>query len=737
MALDELREAAVRFAVNVAGNDLTKPTGFADENLIRSLGPRAAVGSYFANTVNNTTESVIAATRVFADKDSRPEQKAAAALKCFSSFTMLINATGPIGLAVGSTISAVLGIITFILDATSDHREDEMAKLEGLLRKLNAETAANEVQAAQLMIQRQLAGVRKFANNSKTWEETQLTANLTSDVSRFKLAVTGEWLRNPANQRTAEWEQVFVGYAETVTHDVALQTTILQKLSTDDSRGTLLGVLKKYGDQLEAQFDELMAAVNDCGDLWHVSLKECWGVSVTNPGRPPRPYDGWQGIDLGRVASIAISPRTDRIWTERIDAPEQNGPARLSTGAPGEMYDFDGAAYPHGVIDLCLVPWAGPDADLLLVTANGKDNTGPGKLLVNEWQEKQSRWFTKKELEREPAVSGFKGNFWEPLTRGHDFVMARAFRGLPEPADSVEGGDYQDRVYLVNRDSAPGALPQYSLWHARIQQLRRGFAGPIVEMKHIPLPPALSAEADRRFRLTVAKHKVYLYTPRAVWRADHESLLSGSGVWHEVSLPSGTDWNSCTAHWERGSRWWSYGVNDLHAWSDNDVVGVFGNGALFSGHFDAADRRKWKVFDLLLAPGLADVGMMPQGGRQLIVVAEVQKKLHFRVYGADREVLIDTDETKLKDQIEQIKGFRVQMGDPWPSDPGPELRASLITGVTQFLGAAWKWKEMPGGTGRFILKRKHASWDFCRALHQAGANLSAGRIDGLALPAEA
>ena len=738
--VETLSETVVKFRDSISiKNWGGQPNKDVNEQLIRGLGSRAGISTFLLNATTQTADRILTATRVFADADSTPQQKASSALKCMSALALVFSVTGPIGVAVSTAFAAVLGIITFILDATAGHRDKEMSELVTVLRGLNAELAAHEVETAHSMLKTQYAVVRSFADNSKTWNEILPSAQIMDGITQFKLAMTGQWLHNPQNQMLEKWEEVFNGYAEAVVLNISLQLLMLQKLSNEESRKASLAALGIYGNKVVTEFEELMEAVNDCGDLWHVDLGSCRCCQVTNPGRPARAYDGWHGVDFGLAASIAVSPRTDRIWVDHVDGPAMTSGARLATGEDGKMYVFEDPKFPHGVIDICLVPWAGTDMDLLVVTATGKDSSGPGYLLTNAWHEKHSRWFTKEELERTPPVSGFTSDFFKPRfltadSKPEDVAMARTCHAFPtirflgEPAST----GYEDCVYVVTRGAKTGDSRPHQLKCTKLKFLTS--SPPNATMVDRALPPALASVTDQRFRITTTKENLYVYTSRAIWRADHASVLSAAGgVWRHVNLPEdGTDWKSMAPEWENGSRWWSNGVNDLHGWSDDDLVGVLSNGALWSGHFDVSARTKWRNFDLLLSPGLQDKNQLPQGGRELIVIAEVGTQLHFRVFDAERKIIVDTNESQLTDHSAEIAAIRGILGHNWPVGSS-SIKPLLITAVTEFLGARWHWKRINGGVGRTIIKRKHSSWDYCKTLHQTGLNLAAG--NNAALPA--
>jgi hypothetical protein len=261
-----------------------------------------------------------------------------------------------------------------------------------------------------------------------------------------------------------------------------------------------------------------MDTVEDCGDYWHTSWGNQSGLYTRNPWQPRRAYDGWGDMNIGHAQSISISPRNGRIWIDDEDSPDHP----LRTGMPPRfgVFDLDSHAA-KGCIDVCLVPWADTDTDLLLLTVTQPINSRP-RLIINEWKERRSEFFTRDELNNNPAL-GFAQGWWEPqLPEG--ILMARVFRASD-----------QDYVYLVHR-------------------------------------------TDKNL---YALSYVKLYNRRAMWRVNHEDLLKTQGVWKPVQPPSGymTDPDANLANpdanpsglkpagfWSPNiAGWWSNGLNDLHA----------------------------------------------------------------------------------------------------------------------------------------------------------------------------
>ena len=108
--------------------------------------------------------------------------------------------------------------------------------------------------------------------------------------------------------------------------------------------------------------------------------------------------------------------------------------------------------------------------------------------------------------------------------------------------------------------------------------------------------------------------------------------------------------------------------------------------------FDLWKREKIQLpdldgFDLRLMSSLNDVRGIPTKGKDLIIVAEVNNVLHFRIFDGDGKVVVDTDEQRLTEQARQIKDLRKQLESLWPphkltgSDKG-----RVVTAVTSIVG---------------------------------------------------
>ena len=92
-------------------------------------------------------------------------------------------------------------------------------------------------------------------------------------------------------------------------------------------------------------------------------------------------------------------------------------------------------------------------------------------------------------------------------------------------------------------------------------------------------------------------------------------------------------------------------------------------------------------FDLGLMPSLSDVSAIPTEGKNLVIMATVDNKFYFRIFDGAGKMVVDTDETKLTAQTQQIGDLRNQLAGLWPPH---ELTRSekdrVITAVTSIVG---------------------------------------------------
>ena len=65
-----------------------------------------------------------------------------------------------------------------------------------------------------------------------------------------------------------------------------------------------------------------------------------------------------------------------------------------------------------------------------------------------------------------------------------------------------------------------------------------------------------------------------------------------------------------------------------------------------------------KGIELRLMSSLKGASGIPANGKNLIVVAAVEKVLHFCIFDAEGKVAVNTDETKLKAQAQAVEKLR-------------------------------------------------------------------------------
>ncbi len=91
--------------------------------------------------------------------------------------------------------------------------------------------------------------------------------------------------------------------------------------------------------------------------------------------------------------------------------------------------------------------------------------------------------------------------------------------------------------------------------------------------------------------------------------------------------------------------------------------------------------------DLRLMSSVKNAGDIPTEEKHLVIVADVDNVLHFRIFDGDGKVVVDTREKGLTEEEEQIEKLRKQLGSLWPPH---ELTASekerVITSVTSIVG---------------------------------------------------
>jgi hypothetical protein len=91
--------------------------------------------------------------------------------------------------------------------------------------------------------------------------------------------------------------------------------------------------------------------------------------------------------------------------------------------------------------------------------------------------------------------------------------------------------------------------------------------------------------------------------------------------------------------------------------------------------------------DLRLMSAVNGVSRLPTAGKNLVVVADVDQVLHFRIFDGDAKMVVDTDEKRLTDRVLPIEALRNQLASLWSRH---ELTRSekgrVITAVTKIVG---------------------------------------------------
>ena len=91
--------------------------------------------------------------------------------------------------------------------------------------------------------------------------------------------------------------------------------------------------------------------------------------------------------------------------------------------------------------------------------------------------------------------------------------------------------------------------------------------------------------------------------------------------------------------------------------------------------------------DLLLMSSVNDVSGIPTVGESLIIVAVVDHVLHFRIFGDDGTVVVNTDERLLPGVSRQIEDLRKQLESLRPPhELTKNEKVRVIAAVTSIFG---------------------------------------------------
>ncbi len=87
-----------------------------------------------------------------------------------------------------------------------------------------------------------------------------------------------------------------------------------------------------------------------------------------------------------------------------------------------------------------------------------------------------------------------------------------------------------------------------------------------------------------------------------------------------------------------------------------------------------------------------DLSGVPQKGKNLIVVAAISQVLHFRIFDCRGQMVVDTDETRVRDKVPQLNDLKNQLDGLWPphqitgnekNHSQPPLHRSSLTPMTR------------------------------------------------------
>jgi hypothetical protein len=115
------------------------------------------------------------------------------------------------------------------------------------------------------------------------------------------------------------------------------------------------------------------------------------------------------------------------------------------------------------------------------------------------------------------------------------------------------------------------------------------------------------------------------------------------------------------------------------------------------------DRVKdgWFGYDLRLMSTVNDVRGIPTEGKNLIIVAAVRNRLRFRIFDGDGKVVVDTNETRLRERAPQVDDFRNQLERWWPPhELTSRERFRVISTVRSIVDHTWRsYARVPIQTG--------------------------------------
>jgi hypothetical protein len=80
------------------------------------------------------------------------------------------------------------------------------------------------------------------------------------------------------------------------------------------------------------------------------------------------------------------------------------------------------------------------------------------------------------------------------------------------------------------------------------------------------------------------------------------------------------------------------------------------------------------------------VGSIPRAGKNLIIVANLDHVLYFRIFDGDGDLVVDTNEKRLSAQSQQIADLRKELESLWPLEKLTESeKVRVIAAVTSIV----------------------------------------------------
>jgi hypothetical protein len=110
--------------------------------------------------------------------------------------------------------------------------------------------------------------------------------------------------------------------------------------------------------------------------------------------------------------------------------------------------------------------------------------------------------------------------------------------------------------------------------------------------------------------------------------------------------------------------------------------------AVAMSRLDGANFVRADRCDLRLIPSLSDVSAIPRSGKDLVIAADVNHVLHFRMFGCDGVMVVDTNEQKLlASKGREIANFRGQFQKlSLPHELTTGEHFAVLTAVTSLIG---------------------------------------------------